>query len=289
MTVTEIPSRIQSLLTLRHPQPRAMPSLKNLGAIFSRTLQDAIAKSAEKAWLILATCTILSANMPQALVYLYHFATRDDPENGATRCASEEALDKAADMREAILKGIIFVGMPRTILCMASLHDSIEDDVKSNLRKLTLRAMTRDNVEDMSARGKAMNDSIYNPGADEVRARMSSYHPDFADVIIQSYATTLAPLPGGDEVQGNLNRALTSVVAVACLRAEGGVGELLNGHILGLLRAREVPGLDAGNYWLASDEGTEWVLRTVDAILDVVKPDLKEGSEPMQRDGSGKE
>lgn len=84
----------------------------------------------------------------------------------------------------------------------------------------------------------------------------------------------LAPLPGGDAVLGNLSRAQGSIVGTACLRAEGGVGPQLTSHVFGLLKARDVPGLSAEDYRLASDEGTEWVVRTVDKILDVVKPEL---------------
>ena len=85
-------------------------------------------------------------------------------------------------------------------------------------------------------------------------------------------------MPGGDAEQGNLSRALGSIVGTACLRAEGGVGPQLTSHVFGLLKARYVPGLSEEDYWLATDEGTEWVVRTVDKILDVVKPELGDGS-----------
>ena len=79
---------------------------------------------------------------------------------------------------------------------------------------------------------------------------------------------------GKDDVdQGNLSRAMGSIVGTACLRAEGGVGPQLTSHVFGLLKARDVPGLSEEDYWLATDEGTEWVIRTTDAILDVVKPE----------------
>ena len=97
-----------------------------------------------------------------------------------------------------------------------------------------------------------------------------------AEFIIQAYGTVLAPLPGGASEQGNLSRALGSVVGAACLRAEGGVGPQLTSHVFVLLKARHAPGLSVEDYWLASDEGTEWVVRTVDALLDVVKPELGE-------------
>jgi ubiquinone biosynthesis protein UbiJ len=100
----------------------------------------------------------------------------------------------------------------------------------------------------------------------------------FPAFIIQSYGSVLSPLPGADE-QGNLSRALGSVVAVACLRAEGRVGPQLTSHVFGLLKARTAEGLSEEDRWLASDEGTEWVIRTVDAILDVV---IAERGDPQE-------
>lgn len=89
----------------------------------------------------------------------------------------------------------------------------------------------------------------------------------------------LSPLPGetksfgdtsslGDPDQGNLSRALGSVVGIASLRAEGGVGPQLVSHTFGLLKAREAKNQSAEDRWLSSDEGTEWVIRTVDEIVD---------------------
>ena len=91
----------------------------------------------------------------------------------------------------------------------------------------------------------------------------------------------LSPLPGKvkdfndtsgleDPDQGNLSRVVGSVVGVASLRAEGGVGPQLTSHTFGLLKAREVENQSAEDQWLASDEGTEWVIQTVDKILDCV-------------------
>ena len=81
-------------------------------------------------------------------------------------------------------------------------------------------------------------------------------------------------MPGGEAEQGNLSRALGSVVGIACLRGEGGVSPQLVSHVFGLLKARDEKGLSEEDYWLVTDEGTDWVIRTVDQILDVVKPEL---------------
>ena len=76
--------------------------------------------------------------------------------------------------------------------------------------------------------------------------------------------------------RGNLSRAMTSVVGSACLRAEGGVGPQLTSHVFGLLKARAAGDqgyeMNEEDRWLATDEGAEWVILTVDAILDAVVP-----------------
>jgi hypothetical protein len=91
----------------------------------------------------------------------------------------------------------------------------------------------------------------------------------FPAFIIQSYGSVLSPLAGANE-QGNLSRTLGSVVGVACLRAEGRVGPQLTSHVFGLLKARSTEGLSEEDRWLASDEGAEWVIRTVDTLLNVI-------------------
>lgn len=74
-----------------------------------------------------------------------------------------------------------------------------------------------------------------------------------------------------DPDQGNLSRAMGSVVGIACLRAEERVVPQLTSHVFGLLKARDVAGKSKEDEWLATEEGTEWVIRTVDDIVDVVK------------------
>lgn len=68
---------------------------------------------------------------------------------------------------------------------------------------------------------------------------------------------------------------LTSVVAIACLRAQTGVGPQVLSHVFGLRKAMqdgsyESDGMDveelAAARWLAGDEGSEWILKTVDDI-----------------------
>lgn len=68
------------------------------------------------------------------------------------------------------------------------------------------------------------------------------------------------------------------MVAVSCLRAQTGVGPQVLSHVFGLRKA-----FDDGTYklddidtdeeavkWLATDEGGEWILNTVDRIVEAI-------------------
>lgn len=52
-------------------------------------------------------------NRPSTVGHLYRFVTRSDPANVNSRRSVPEAVNKAALMREAALKSVIFVGVPR--------------------------------------------------------------------------------------------------------------------------------------------------------------------------------
>lgn len=102
-----------------------------------------------------------------------------------------------------------------------------------------------------------------------------------SSVSSSSTRSILAGTGTSRDERGNLSRAMTSVVGSACLRAEGGVGPQLTSHVFGLLKAREAESqgyeMNEEDRWLASDEGTEWVIKTVDSILDVVVQPGPEG------------
>lgn len=66
------------------------------------------------------------------------------------------------------------------------------------------------------------------------------------------------------------------MVGIATLRAEGRVGPQLTSHTFGLLKARYMENQSKEDVWLSSDEGTEWVIRTVDEILDVVSSEAQD-------------
>ncbi|KAL4076020.1 hypothetical protein V8B97DRAFT_83519 [Scleroderma yunnanense] len=271
--VKHLPSVVKQLLKLRNPEAWPSPPIERLHGVFTRTLNEAKQRNAENGWLVLSTCTLLTTNRPAAIGHLYRFVTRRDPSSAETRRSFMEAVDRAAIMREAALKSVIFVGVPRTILSLTSLRDAIEDDVYAALQKNAVRDAKPQNIEATIARGMALWKSIYEPHAVKLYDKLGALHPDLIMFIIQAYGTVLSPLPQEAPMQGNLTRALGSVVAITCLRAEERVGPQLTSHVFGLLKARYEKVLSSEDKYLSSDEGTEWVIRTVDEIIDAVTAD----------------
>lgn len=75
--------------------------------------------------------------------------------------------------------------------------------------------------------------------------------------------------------KGKVGRVLTSVVAVACLRAQTGVGPQVTSHVFGLRKAFEDGSAKGeeeveGGEWLAGEEGNAWLLQAVDRIVEAL-------------------
>ncbi|KAJ7638661.1 hypothetical protein FB45DRAFT_903482 [Roridomyces roridus] len=293
MVVKHLPSTIKHLLTLRNPGTLPAPPLPKLHAILTSSYRSAREKKAETAWLVLTACALTTANRPSTMAQLYRFVRPHTSGDAGSRSIGAsgtlgEAVNKAAIIREAVLKSVIFVGVPRVILSFAAFNEALDADVKAALRSQSRRDATPENIESTVQRGKALWQSIYTPHADKLHDKLGQYHPDFISFIIQAYGTVLAPMPGSvksssdtssavDPDQGNISRAMGSVVGIACLRAEERVVPQLTSHVFGLLKARDVEPKTEEDAWLATDEGTEWVIRTVDNIVDVVVSEQEQG------------
>ncbi|KAF8528896.1 hypothetical protein BU17DRAFT_37936 [Hysterangium stoloniferum] len=275
----KLPVPIKHLLTLRKPQSNPSPPLDRLHAVLTPTLREAAKHGAQDGWLVLATSTFLSANVPSAVSHLYRYVARRDPLSSSSTglLSRADRTAHASLMREAALKSTIFVGVPRVILSLEALTGALESDVKESLRTKSEREASPSNIEEFTERGRRLWTHIYAPHDEKLAAKLGSYHPDFISFIIQSYGMVLNPWAPGDPAheQRNVNRTLSSVVGVACLRTEGGVGPQLTSHIFGLLKSHgdSYNGEPAteGDRWLSSAEGAEWVTKTIDELCDVVR------------------
>lgn len=179
------------------------------------------------------------------------------------------------------LKCISFNGIPRSINSLGAFRASLAPDVQAGLETKPSRLLTPDNLAARQADGRALWASVYDPFDEKLERRLADSHPDLPVHILGGhYAQLLSdPARGGEGRLARTGRVLTSVVAIAALRAQTGVGPQVLSHVFGLRKAvdqgfaeREAESSEEaeGIRWLAGDEGCEWVLRSVDSITEAV-------------------
>lgn len=139
------------------------------------------------------------------------------------------------------------------------------------------RLPTQQNLSETQSKALALWNSIYEPHASKLLVKLAESHPDLPVHIFSSHYGPLLSDPSiPTTVQGKVGRVLTSVVAVACLRAQQGVAPQVASHIFGLRNSAEAGSgaeLEArfdGQDFLTSDEGAIWVLNEVDRIVEVI-------------------
>lgn len=246
---------LKALIHAPAARPGPCPAPPGIRGVYLRIAHDARTYNlGPRPWLVLSAAATFTLNSPDSLPALHAVAS-----------TSSSPVAAAELMREVGLKCISFNGIPRTINCLNAFHDSLDPSVAAALRTTPIRTASP------LPRGKALWDSVYAPFETALYDKLARAHPDLPVHILQShYAALLADPPGG-----LLGRVLTSVVAVACLRAQTGVAPQVLSHVFGLRKALadgtyEQDGWQGaeleGVRWLAGDEGCAWLLRSVDDI-----------------------
>lgn len=211
-------------------------------------------------------------NSPESLSVLHSVAVLSAPVG-----AKDPKVVAAEMIREVGLKCISFNGIPRTINCLNAFYASLPVDVTSQLSTRSTREPNSANLEAISHRGRALWNSIYAPFEDKLYSKLRMSHPDLPVHILNSHYGPLLSDPTERHGLAKTGRVLTSVIAIACLRAQTGVGPQVLSHVFGLRKGIEdgtyqAQGEEAieGAEWLATDEGSEWILRTVDKISEAL-------------------
>lgn len=217
--------------------------------------------------LTLATGTFVTLNSPSALRGLWQWSGKQ---------ASDAAL-----MREAGLKCISFIGIAKVINNLGVLHDCFaKDGVQAQLSADSRRDMWAESANPTFHRGSELWNSIYTPHSDKLIDKLAAYHPDLPVHILESHYSLLLSDPSPI---GPLGRTLTSVLAIACLQAQTGVGGQTTSHVFGLKKAlsaepsqldkngRDEEGLTREDKeWLCYDAGNEWALESIEALRTFV-------------------
>lgn len=187
--------------------------------------------------------------------------------------------------------------VPRTINCLGAFRSSLPSEIVSSLSTtptryvfsillghptltlLRLRTASQANIHDIVSRGQSLWASIYRPFDSKLYSKLADSHPDLPVFILNhEYGALFSDPPTlGHESGAKVGRVLTSIVAVACLRAQTGVGPQVTSHVFGLRKAFEDGSFKAngefaveGGEWLATDEGNIWLLRAVDSVVEAL-------------------
>ncbi|KAJ5152798.1 Dol-P-Man:Man(5)GlcNAc(2)-PP-Dol alpha-1-3-mannosyltransferase [Penicillium canariense] len=263
--MSKLSPSLKALINAPAARPHTVPAPANIAHVYHTIQQTALANSvSQPAWLALSTAATMTMNSPESLTALHQLASKTSPP-----VASAEL------MREVGLKCISFNGIPRTINCLNAFHASLPSDVTAALSTSPTRTPTPANIASISARGRALWDSIYRPFENKLYAKLGASHPDLPVHILHANYGALLSDPVR-ETGASVGRVVTSIVAVACLRAQTGVGPQVLSHVFGLRKALEDGSWatdvesEEGARWLASDEGNVWILTSVDQIVEAI-------------------
>lgn len=221
--------------------------------------------------------TTFTLNSPDSLSILHSVSSN----SSATTYRPLAPAPAAELIREVGLKCISFNGIPRSINCLGAFRAALPADVQSQLETKPSRILTPENIEQRKETGLGLWTSVYDPFETKLINRLAESHPDLPVHILGSHYASILSNPEGQE-RGKLadvGRVLTSLVAIATLRAQTGVGPQVLSHVFGLRKAiqqgfqeHEAESAEErrGFEWLAGEEGAEWLLKSVDDIVDKV-------------------
>ncbi|PSN62272.1 hypothetical protein BS50DRAFT_613276 [Corynespora cassiicola Philippines] len=265
--MSKLSPSLKALINAAHSRPGPIPAPPNVGAVYSRIEREATAhKLGRPSWLALSTATTMTMNSPDSMVELFRSASASKP--------ATESVAIAEFMREVGLKCIGFNGVPRTINMLNAFRAALPESVLSSLSTTPTRYPTPENVESINSRGRSLWDSIYRPLETKLENKLADAHPDLPVFIISGEYGALFTDPPRS-TGANVGRISTSLVAIACLRAQQGVGPQVLSHIFGLRKAWDdgtwktepEAGQEEGIRWLVSDEGCTWALERVDEVV----------------------
>ncbi|KAF3763235.1 hypothetical protein M406DRAFT_331773 [Cryphonectria parasitica EP155] len=258
------------------PGPAKAPA--GIGKLYERIAGEAQAQSlGPRPWIVLSAAATFTLNSPDSLAILHNVAS----SSTAQTYRALPPAPAAELIREVGLKCISFNGIPRSINCLGAFRASLPQDVQSALETKPSRELTPANLAQRKATGLGLWTSVYDPFETKLIAKLADSHPDLPVHILGSHYAPLLSNPEGVNRGGlaDVGRVLTSLVAIACLRAQTGVGPQVLSHVFGLRKAvdqgyhereAESPEEAQGLAWLSGDEGSEWLLKSVDSIVEAV-------------------
>lgn len=181
---------------------------------------------------------------------------------------------------------------------LAALRKAVDEDkeLSSSLPTEPRRKLSGEDIAPVQKAAKDMWDDIYHPHHDKLIKILGHSNPDLPVFILDGeYGPLFSPpntfrkgAKAEDAPSWEVNRLRTSLVAIAALRAQGGVGPQVTSHVWGLMKAEpsiaENDPHKKGLTWITSEEGALWTVESVNALSEVVEGDEEQQQEGKQRE-----
>ncbi|KAI0427711.1 hypothetical protein F5Y09DRAFT_333155 [Xylaria sp. FL1042] len=270
--MSKLSDAVKALINIGH----AKPGYTRAGAAVKPALERFASDASEKkvglpAWVTLSTAVSATMNCPEAMTQVFDLANTSNAQSRRTPAQNAELI------REVALKCISFNGIPRSINTLGAFWKSLPADVAASLSTTPTRELTPANLETRKKDGLALWDGVYLGFERKLLDKLAQSHPDLPVHIINGHYSNLLSNPRDAQKQEPVGRVLTSLVAIACLRAQTGVGPQVVSHVFGLRKAYEYGQAHAegekpveGGEWLASDDGNMWLLESVDKLIHAI-------------------
>ncbi|KIX93028.1 uncharacterized protein Z520_11301 [Fonsecaea multimorphosa CBS 102226] len=260
--MSKLSEPLKALINAAHALPGTLQAPPSIRSTYSRIAASARDKGVGiPAWVTFSTAATMTMNSPSSMVELFHLTQ--------TLPSAPSPADTAGLMREVGLKCISFNGIPRSINCLGAFREGMPKDVFDKIPPPVSRRLTAQNIDESLARGRRLWDSVYRPFEEKLLDKLAQSHPNLPVHILNGhYSNLLADPPSDAPLQ--VGRVLTSLAAIACLRAQTGVGPQVVSHVFGLRKAYQDGSAEKdieGGEWLASDEGNQWILNCIDEIV----------------------
>ncbi|CCU74858.1 mitochondrial protein [Blumeria hordei DH14] len=259
--VAKLSPALRALVHAPHTMPGGRPAPSQLRLTYAELRKDAGLHGVGRlAWLTISAATSVALDSPAGFAALYVEATATTDE-----CHS---LETAEILRDIAYKCLAFTGIPPTINCLHALRGVLPHQLATRLSK---PPMPGPSTTPPVSPGPALWESVYGHVAAPLEEKLAAAHPSLPSYLVHHVYGALLASP-----QSRVGRVLTSLVAIACLRARLGAAPQLTSHLLGLRRAytdgsaaRDAErGLDGGgSAWLATDDGSTWLLEAVDTLI----------------------
>ncbi|KAI1496046.1 hypothetical protein F5X99DRAFT_401584 [Biscogniauxia marginata] len=268
--MSKLSDAVKALINVSYAKPGYTRASASVSPALERFARNAAEKKVGlRAWVTLSTAVSATMNCPEAMTQIFHLAN--------TSNLRRTPAQNAELIREVGLKCISFNGIPRSINTLGAFYGSLPSDVTSSLSTIPTRELTPENIEVRKKDGLALWNSVYLGFERKLLDKLAQSHPDLPVHIINGHYSNLLSNPRGTQKEEKVGRVLTSLVAIACLRAQTGVGPQVVSHIFGLRKAYDHGGAHAegedpveGGEWLAGEDGNIWMLNNVDELVGVI-------------------